>query len=580
MRDKLFNRKTIFTLIFSLKVQGTFSDYLISCTLIIKKGELFAMKLLRNMKTFSKLIVFAFLMIAVMAVIGWRGLTTAGEIKKSNDKMYSQCLLGLYYIEEIKTYYLRHQSGLLYYMHTSDEDTSIRLEGYKMGMSDQFTVYELITKDLNNKEAVEALKTALDKYYQAAKEIQDLVKSDQKDDAVNLYISKVTDIDSAIREQFQNLTGISEVTAKAEKTTADIQYKAVTTQLALIGIVGILLALFMGAFLARAITRPIKNVVEIIKKMALGDFTGEIQVIGKDEIGIMIAELSKMKDNLSQLILRIHESAATVDLDAKKIAFGNEDLSQRTQEQASTLEEITSTIEEINSSIHQVAFNSGKVNDLSQETLDIVKEGEDSIKQSKETMDQILLSSKRIAEITNVVNQIAFQTNLLALNAAVEAARSGEQGRGFAVVAGEVRNLATRSASSAKEIEELIKESGDLINQGNDMVHKSAQILEQIVSNTQKTSTEISTIVEAIQEQAEASQQIQASIEQLNQVTQENAGMVVEIASSSQSLSDVAGNLKSLVGEFKTARNEVTEEAEPIGELKEEAFKNIESQIM
>ena len=538
------------------------------------------MKLLRNMKTFSKLIVFAFLMIAVMAVIGWRGLTTAGEIKKSNDKMYSQCLLGLYYIEEIKTYYLRHQSGLLYYMHTSDEDTSIRLEGYKMGMSDQFTVYELITKDLNNKEAVEALKTALDKYYQAAKEIQDLVKSDQKDDAVNLYISKVTDIDSAIREQFQNLTGISEVTAKAEKTTADIQYKAVTTQLALIGIVGILLALFMGAFLARAITRPIKNVVEIIKKMALGDFTGEIQVIGKDEIGIMIAELSKMKDNLSQLILRIHESAATVDLDTKKIAFGNEDLSQRTQEQASTLEEITSTIEEINSSIHQVAFNSGKVNDLSQETLDIVKEGEDSIKQSKETMDQILLSSKRIAEITNVVNQIAFQTNLLALNAAVEAARSGEQGRGFAVVAGEVRNLATRSASSAKEIEELIKESGDLINQGNDMVHKSAQILEQIVSNTQKTSTEISTIVEAIQEQAEASQQIQASIEQLNQVTQENAGMVVEIASSSQSLSDVAGNLKSLVGEFKTAKNEVAEEAEPIGELKEEAFKNIESQIM
>lgn len=538
------------------------------------------MKLLRNMKTFSKLIVFAFLMIAVMAVIGWRGLTTAGEIKKSNDKMYSQCLLGLYYIEEIKTYYLRHQSGLLYYMHTSDEDTSIRLEGYKMGMSDQFTVYELITKDLNNKEAVEALKTALDKYYQAAKEIQDLVKSDQKDDAVNLYISKVTDIDSAIREQFQNLTGISEVTAKAEKTTADIQYKAVTTQLALIGIVGILLALFMGAFLARAITRPIKNVVEIIKKMALGDFTGEIQVIGKDEIGIMITELSKMKDNLSQLILRIHESAATVDLDAKKIAFGNEDLSQRTQEQASTLEEITSTIEEINSSIHQVAFNSGKVNDLSQETLDIVKEGEDSIKQSKETMDQILLSSKRIAEITNVVNQIAFQTNLLALNAAVEAARSGEQGRGFAVVAGEVRNLATRSASSAKEIEELIKESGDLINQGNDMVHKSAQILEQIVSNTQKTSTEISTIVEAIQEQAEASQQIQASIEQLNQVTQENAGMVVEIASSSQSLSDVAGNLKSLVGEFKTAKNEVAEEAEPIGELKEEAFKNIESQIM
>lgn len=536
------------------------------------------MKLLRNMKTFSKLIVFAFLMIAVMAVIGWRGLTTAGEIKKSNDKMYSQCLLGLYYIEEIKTYYLRHQSGLLYYMHTADEDTSIILEGYKMGMSDQFIVYELMTKDLNNKVAVETLKAALDKYFQAAQEIQDLVKSNQKDDAINLYITKVTDIDSAIRDQFQNLTGISEVTAKSEKTTADIQYKAVTTQLALIGIIGMLLALFMGTFLARAITRPIKNVVEIIKKMALGDFTAEIKANSKDEIGIMIAELSKMKENLSQLIFRIHESAAAVDLDAKKIAFGNEDLSQRTQEQASTLEEITSTIEEINSSIHQVAFNSGHVNDLSQETLDIVKEGEDSINQSKESMNQILFSSKKIAEITKVVNQIAFQTNLLALNAAVEAARSGEHGRGFAVVAAEVRNLATRSASSAKEIEDLIKESGDLINRGNDLVYKSAQILEQIVANTKKTSTEILTIVEAIQEQADASQQIQASIEQLNQVTQENAGMVVEIAASSQSLSNVSGDLKELVGEFKTGvTTGEAEEPEPKADQKEEVIKNIES---
>ena len=528
------------------------------------------MNLLRNMKTFTKLIIFALLMIAVMAIIGWRGLKIAGEIKKSSDKMYSQCFLGLYYIEEIRTYYLRHQNGLLYQMHTADEDVRASLEGYHR------VIDELITNDSNNTVGLDILKTDLDKYYQAANEIQELIDKGQKDDALNLYITKITGIDSAIRDQFQNLTRINETTAESEKTASDEQFRAITTQLALIGAIGMLLALIGGVLLARSITRPIKNVVEVIRKMAVGDFTSQIKASGKSELGTINTELANMGEGLSQLFFSIHESATVVDGDAKKIAIGNEDLSQRTQEQASTLEEITSTIEEINSSIHQVAFNSGQVNDLSQETLDIVKEGEDSIKQSKETMDQILLSSKKIAEITKVVNQIAFQTNLLALNAAVEAARSGEQGRGFAVVAGEVRNLATRSASSAKEIEELIKESGELISQGNDMVYKSAQILEQIVSNTQKTSNEISTIVEAIQEQAEASQQIQASIEQLNQVTQENAGMVVEIASSSQSLTDVAGELKNLVGKFTTTGIEVTEEEGLIDGPKEGSPKDID----
>lgn len=214
-----------------------------------------------------------------------------------------------------------------------------------------------------------------------------------------------------------------------------------------------------------------------------------------------------------------------------EVNLSNQDLSRRTQEQATTLEEVASTIEEVNASIHLTSENTDIAKKISQSTLEVVKAGEKSIREITNAMGQISASSKQIAEILEVVNDIATQTNLLAINAAVEAARAGEQGRGFAIVATEIKNLARRSSESAKEIEKLIKESVERVERGSNLVQQSEETLRQVVTNTVQTSQVIAEVAATMKEQAMASQQIEIAVDQLNQITQQNAAMVEELFS-------------------------------------------------
>lgn len=266
--------------------------------------------------------------------------------------------------------------------------------------------------------------------------------------------------------------------------------------------------------------------------------------------------LKKQRESM----LLVRDAADRINNNSTQISMGNEDLSQRTQEQASTLEELSATIEEMGASIQLVASNSERGEQLSQATLNVVQEGKEAVLETITAMEEISASSNQIAEIIKVVNDIAFQTNLLALNAAVEAARAGEQGRGFAVVAAEVRNLASRTAESAKEIESLISESVSRVDNGNQMVKRSGETLNLIVENTKQTSDEIMEVAAAMREQAETSLQIQTSIEQLNQVTQQNAAMVQELASSSQSLNMESESLRDLVKKFTVDGNNTLQE--------------------
>ncbi|WP_296821422.1 methyl-accepting chemotaxis protein [Thiolapillus sp.] len=265
----------------------------------------------------------------------------------------------------------------------------------------------------------------------------------------------------------------------------------------------------------------------------------------KDDVNATIA-------NLTRVIGSIRNSADAVENASQEIAEGNMDLARRTEMQASNLEETASSMEEITSTVRQNADNSGKASELASITLDQAVNGGSVVKNTITAMEKITDSSKKIAAIISVIDDIAFQTNLLALNAAVEAARAGEQGRGFAVVATEVRNLAQRSATAAKEIKELIEDSVNKVEEGSDLVDQSGKTLDEIVTSVKKVNDFIAEIAAASSEQYAGIDQVNQAVSQMDEVTQQNAALVEEAAQTSQMMDEQAKELGELISFFKT----------------------------
>ena len=250
-------------------------------------------------------------------------------------------------------------------------------------------------------------------------------------------------------------------------------------------------------------------------------------------------------------IVTIKQAAETINTAAKEIAQGNTDLSQRTEEQASSLEQTASSMEELASTVKQNAENAKQANQLAMTASSVAVKGGEVVQQVVGTMSAINDSAKKIEDIISVIDGIAFQTNILALNAAVEAARAGEQGRGFAVVAGEVRNLAQRSASAAKEIKGLITDSVDKTSEGTTLVENAGKTMEEIVGSVKRVADIIGEIAAASIEQSSGIDQVNSAVTQMDEVTQQNAALVEQAAAAAESLMEQAEEMNAAVGVFK-----------------------------
>ncbi|QSX37154.1 methyl-accepting chemotaxis protein [Shewanella sedimentimangrovi] len=299
----------------------------------------------------------------------------------------------------------------------------------------------------------------------------------------------------------------------------------------------------------------ISDVADVLDGLAKGDLTRKIQGDYQGQFGKLKTDANATVTRLTEVLMGISESANTVTSGAEEIAQGNTDLSQRTEEQAASLEETASSMEQMTATVKQSAENATLANKLAQEASNKANHGGKVVKQAVSAMEAINDSSKRIADIISVIDEIAFQTNLLALNAAVEAARAGEQGRGFAVVAGEVRNLAQRSAGAAKEIKELIRDSVNKVNDGTSLVNQSGSTLQEIVQAVSKVADMISQISIAAEQQASGIQEVNKAVAQMDEMTQQNAALVEEVSAAGDAMAEQARNMKRQLGFFRTAEH-------------------------
>jgi len=404
-------------------------------------------------------------------------------------------------------------------------------------------------------ERAAALKPGVDGFEAHVKPLEDILQQvvDAKMDATAAYAyagQAQADLDQArdvfnkwVAQTHEQIASTREADRSSEAAQSSVRIGVMLVVLG--GMAALMLTM------VRSITGPLHRAAHLAGDIARGDLSANIADEGRDEVANFMRALGDMQHSLRGIVGQVRDSAHSIRIASDEVATGNLDLSQRTEQAASNLQETAASMETLTGTVRHSADAALQASQLATSASAVAHRGGEMVEQVVQTMAQINQSSRKIADITGVIDGIAFQTNILALNAAVEAARAGEQGRGFAVVATEVRSLAQRSANAAREIKGLIGASVDRVENGARQVQDAGSTMGEIVASVQRVSSIINEISGAAGDQSRGIGEVGTAVNQLDQMTQQNAALVEESAAAAESLKQQARQLADVVATFR-----------------------------
>jgi methyl-accepting chemotaxis protein len=497
------------------------------------------------------------MVIGLLALIGAAGVAGGAHIKHLNSEFMEHSVHELESVSAIRQHLAAVRFAEKQMVIDYEDGVAVlkQREAWQAALAATKKAFEGLLEgeeDEDNKPAREAL-AALEAYGKAAESVLGNIQNGAYDSArvADRMLVKAR-ADVALVEQ--RADQIAQL-VRGEVQSTQKEFEATMAKLLVAFVVVVVLTLLVIVPLtlinSRSIIQPLEQARSMAQAIAAGDLTRSVQADGQDEPAELLRALASMRQTLLGLVGGLRDASNNIGNASREVASGNADLSQRTEQAASSLQQTASSMAELTGTVNQTAQSAATANQLAHSASEVAERGGTVVSQVVATMDEINVASRRIADIIGTIDGIAFQTNILALNAAVEAARAGEQGRGFAVVAGEVRSLAQRSADAAREIKALIGSSVEKVDAGAALVADAGKTMTEIVASVRRVGDIVAEISAAAGEQSQRIGTVNDAVAQLDQATQSNAALVEESAAASESLEAQSRQLAEVVGRFQ-----------------------------